>query len=190
MRHSFSNLLVKLHKEGKEGREKQEKGIGVSVVVAILLVTCGPRSVFVVERDNGVPDAGEQIKSLLVEPAPGFQEGECRQCITLHPAFWALCLYKRHLVGVAQIYRADHGAGTLRFRNENRLCRYLAYREFTAWVYKRLGKNIRKVIPACVVKAIRNAFPKRPDESYEGFHYADIQDPDLDHLDLVNLYAD
>ncbi|XP_044180558.1 uncharacterized protein LOC122961799 [Acropora millepora] len=53
--------------------------------------------------------------------------------------------------------------------------RYAAYRQFTWWVHDRLGKYVRRVIPACVVKEIRAAFPdsqgnytgfRTPDESY------------------------
>lgn len=125
------------------------------------------------------PDAGAEIRALLVEAVPGNAEGNILQCITLHPAFWTLCLYKRHLLNKAHQYRADYGTNSLRFRDDNRLCRYLAYREFTCWVYKRLGRHIRKVIPACVVKKIREAFPKSEDELYEGFHFVDDYDPHI-----------
>jgi hypothetical protein len=49
-----------------------------------------------------------------------------------------------------------------------RLYRYIAYRRFTRWVYGLLGKRNRRVVPACAVKAIREAFPS---EEYAGFKY-------------------
>jgi len=35
-----------------------------------------------------------------------------------------------------------------------------AYRQFIYWTYHRLGGGIRKVIPSCVVLAIRKEFPE------------------------------
>ena len=46
----------------------------------------------------------------------------------------------------------------------------MAYRNFTSWVYGRLGKGVRKPIPACVVAAIRRKFPA---EKYAGFKYTE-----------------
>ena len=38
--------------------------------------------------------------------------------------------------------------------------RYAAYRQYIWCVYGRLGRKRRKIIPACVVLAIRKQFPK------------------------------
>ncbi|XP_033115925.1 P2X purinoceptor 7-like [Anneissia japonica] len=53
----------------------------------------------------------------------------------------------------------------------NRLYRYAAYRSFTWWVYGKLGRKRRKVIPTCAVHAIRHQFPEA-DQNYEGYHDA------------------
>ena len=45
--------------------------------------------------------------------------------------------------------------------------------------YTNVWEDIRKVIPACVVRRIREAFPKVTDEVYEGFHFADDYDPNI-----------
>ncbi|XP_064476348.1 uncharacterized protein LOC135390556 [Ornithodoros turicata] len=47
--------------------------------------------------------------------------------------------------------------------------RYTAYRQFARWVWHKLGKNKRMVIPACAVNTIREAFPSEPST---GFRYA------------------
>ena len=48
--------------------------------------------------------------------------------------------------------------------------RYIAYRQFVRLVHGFLGKDIRVVLPSCVLVAIRNRFPKdSPQEDYTGF---------------------
>ena len=51
--------------------------------------------------------------------------------------------------------------------------RYAAYRQFTWWLYGKLGRSHRRIIPACVVHHIRTRFPKAPHEEYEGYHSDD-----------------
>ena len=46
--------------------------------------------------------------------------------------------------------------------------RYAAYRQFTWWVHNRLGRGVRRRIPACVINKIREEFPE-PDGIYVGF---------------------
>ena len=55
--------------------------------------------------------------------------------------------------------------------DHNTKIRYIAYREFIKFAYGTLGRRIRKVIPACVVKIIRQKFPKLAGMNYIGFHY-------------------
>ena len=38
--------------------------------------------------------------------------------------------------------------------------RYAAYRQFIWWLYFRLGKGKRRVIPSCVIWTIRECFPE------------------------------
>ena len=50
--------------------------------------------------------------------------------------------------------------------------RLAAYRQFTWWTYNRLGKGNRRVIPSCVVSAIRNEYPEESG-NYTGFKDAE-----------------
>ncbi|XP_078366725.1 P2X purinoceptor 7-like [Oculina patagonica] len=61
---------------------------------------------------------------------------------------------------------------------QNRNYRYAAYRQYVWWVYGKLGRKRRKVIPACVVLAIRKQFPEA-DGTYTGFKEATITELDL-----------
>ena len=46
--------------------------------------------------------------------------------------------------------------------------RYASYRQFTWWVDNRIGKGVRRVIPSCVIKRIREENPS-PDGLYVGY---------------------
>ena len=54
-----------------------------------------------------------------------------------------------------------------------RAYRLAAYRQFVHWTYSRLGRGIRKVIPSCVVAAVRHEFPEA-DGIYTGFKLAEL----------------
>ena len=51
--------------------------------------------------------------------------------------------------------------------------RLAAYRQFIHWTYSRLGRGIRRVIPSCVVAAVRREFPEA-DGVYTGFKLAEL----------------
>lgn len=48
--------------------------------------------------------------------------------------------------------------------------RYTAYRQVVRWAYGVVGRHIQKVIPACVVAAIRRQFPEEGG-TYKGFQW-------------------
>lgn len=53
-----------------------------------------------------------------------------------------------------------------------RSMRLVAYRQWTWWIHGKLGKRNRKVIPACVVAAVRKAYPEADPARYRGFEEA------------------
>ena len=42
-----------------------------------------------------------------------------------------------------------------------RSLRFAAYKQFTWWIYKRLGKSNRPVIPSCVLRCIHSVYKER-----------------------------
>ena len=51
--------------------------------------------------------------------------------------------------------------------------RFAAYKNYIYWIYGKLGRNNRRVVPACAVTAIRARFSEE-DGRYEGFHEANV----------------
>jgi hypothetical protein len=62
-----------------------------------------------------------------------------------------------------------HGDEEARKSVEERY-RYVGYRQFVAWIYQQMGKDIRVGLPSCVLRRIRQEFPS---ESYTGFKLPD-----------------
>lgn len=50
----------------------------------------------------------------------------------------------------------------------NECWRYTSYRQYILWVWGKLGRRNRKVIPSCIVCKIRDRFPD-PNGKYTGF---------------------
>ncbi|XP_075542401.1 P2X purinoceptor 7-like [Dermacentor variabilis] len=86
-------------------------------------------------------------------------------CITTHPTFVQACLNVHALEVACYAPVEDRPAPEI-----HRRYRYTAYRQFARWVWHRLGRGNRKVLPSCVVAAVRDAFPS---EVYAGFKCPD-----------------
>ena len=99
---------------------------------------------------------------------PTEEENKCcgkRLCVTSYQIF-SQCCVNRNVLELAIKYRTDSRAEQFDF-STNEL-RKAAYRQFVVWKYGKLGKGVRKVNPACVVRMVRQAFPS-PDDRYMGF---------------------
>ncbi|XP_040071587.2 uncharacterized protein LOC120844056 isoform X2 [Ixodes scapularis] len=84
-------------------------------------------------------------------------------CITEHNNFAPICLQP----GVLEVaFWALQEAGRHPAPREQKL-RFAAYHQFVRWMWRRLGRRNRRVLPACVVKRIHDEFPS---ETYTGFH--------------------
>lgn len=89
------------------------------------------------------------------------------ECITRHQTFIDNCLNIRVLE--VSLYDYIQSDGPIDDNEPiNEVYRYVAYRRFVLWVWQRLGKGNRKILPACVVSKIRDIFPS---EQYTGFKY-------------------
>ena len=88
-------------------------------------------------------------------------------CITLHAAFERVCLdpdvLETALVLVANVRFHSYSQPI-----QNKTYRLAAYRQFTYWTHSRLGRHIRRVIPACVVNQVRLMYSE-PSGQYIGY---------------------
>lgn len=93
-------------------------------------------------------------------------------CITDHPVFFNECLYRRGLDGYEHVFRRLQYAVVQTLNAEERR-RYCAYRRYTVWIHGYLGMHIRREIPQCVTRRIRETFPAENPEAYRGFTLPD-----------------
>ena len=119
------------------------------------------------EEESSCCTESREIFSLvtkLEDPPPDIT------CITQHPGFEASCLNHFVLQIAYYDFRQEYGAYEATIHEQFRYC---AYRQLIRWAYKKLGRNIRKKIPACALKAIRNRFPDEQG-NYKRFCWPDL----------------
>ena len=87
---------------------------------------------------------------------------DCKKCISMTPAFQDVCLNRNVLEAALGTW---HHLTEQPLEISNKSFRFISYRQFISWVYGYLGKDIRKVVPSCVVNKIRSIFPA-PDNIY------------------------
>ena len=73
--------------------------------------------------------------------------------------FQILCTNKAVLENVLTRLHDSRG-DYLEKDTTNRSYRYASYKQFTWWIYKRLEKGNRQVIPSCALWAIRTMYPE------------------------------
>lgn len=103
-----------------------------------------------------------ETESICCMEVEGLDENrfESKSCITEVEEFKAVCLHSAVIrtVLIAYRYHVDE-LQRIPENFENKNMRFGCYKQFTYWVYNRLGRGIRKVIPSCVIWAIRNSYP-------------------------------
>lgn len=80
-------------------------------------------------------------------------------CITEAREFKKLCLDTVILKNVLVALHESKG-DPLEKETSNRSFRFAAYKQFVWWVFQRLGKGNRRVLPSCVIWQIRGNFPQ------------------------------
>ncbi|XP_077558779.1 P2X purinoceptor 7-like [Haemaphysalis longicornis] len=116
---------------------------------------------------------GEAIECLCCREIPEIRRRLRRhQCVTLTRKFKAVCLDRAVLeVALKQRRRRLPPAGDRDSRN--RALRHAAFMQFALLTWGRLGKGKRRVLPSCVVTAVRSKYPSVTGQ-YSGFKHASI----------------
>ncbi|XP_075738736.1 P2X purinoceptor 7-like [Rhipicephalus microplus] len=81
-------------------------------------------------------------------------------CITAHLIFSQACM-KVHTLEVAYYALMNDHPDFLEASEIHRRYRYTTYRQFALWVWRRLGRKKRVMLPSCVGSAIMEAFPSQ-----------------------------
>ncbi|XP_077564703.1 P2X purinoceptor 7-like [Haemaphysalis longicornis] len=134
---------------------------------------------------------GEAIECLCCREIPEIRRRLRRhQCVTLMRKFKAVCLDRAVLeVALKQRRRRlppagdrdsrnrqakpwHQKSGGFNFKSEYHLC-IAAFMQFALLTWGRLGKGKRRVLPSCVVTAVRSKYPSVTGQ-YSGFKHASI----------------
>ncbi|KAM7291318.1 P2X purinoceptor 7 [Ixodes scapularis] len=107
------------------------------------------------------------------ELAPAVRKQPTR-CITLDGDFSKLCL---DVAVLAVAYCEVRESGRELQHQLHEKYRFVAYRQFTRWMWGRLGAGNRRVLPACAVHKIRKTFPS---QRYTGFRYPSLDSAPVD----------
>ncbi|XP_045207039.1 uncharacterized protein LOC123559368 [Mercenaria mercenaria] len=126
-------------------------------LLGIFRCTCGLCSRMPTFLESGCCEVNDIVKSKMGD----------LHCITEHEGFIANCL-NIHVLEASYYEFVENEGYPLEGQLIHETYRYLAYRRFVRWIFHRLPKKMRKVLPACVVTSIRTKFPS---ETYCGFKY-------------------
>ena len=83
------------------------------------------------------------------------------ECISDTDGFHDVCMNKNILEALGAWHHFSGEQSVLC----NKSFRFIAYKQYIWWIYGKLGKDIRKPIPSCIVNKVRNIFPA-PDNIY------------------------
>ncbi|XP_064639803.1 uncharacterized protein LOC135501815 [Lineus longissimus] len=152
------------HSDAADEEMAGDDGAGAALVDHTVVenwCTCGSCQV--------LPTRGECVCCRQVAEFGEKMEG--LECFTRHEDFANACL-NRTVLEIAWLqYRQQYGKQAYDGPLFKKL-RHVAYRQVVRWTYGYLGKDIRVVIPSCVVCNIRAVFPAPGLEEnayYQGF---------------------
>ncbi|XP_077504796.1 uncharacterized protein LOC144114739 [Amblyomma americanum] len=94
-------------------------------------------------------------------------EAHPEDCTTEHPEFSFLCL---NITVLRAAYFELPAQQETMSDDIHKIYRYTACRQFVRWLWRRLAKKHRLILPACVVAKIRASFPA---DTPTGFRYAE-----------------
>lgn len=86
------------------------------------------------------------------------------KCVTLSKEYQTVCLE-------LSVLKTALAAMSNENNYENNNLRFAAYKQYIYWIYSRLGKHVRRVIPSCVVWNIRRKYPSE-DGNYVPFKFS------------------
>ncbi|XP_066918291.1 uncharacterized protein [Clytia hemisphaerica] len=105
----------------------------------------------------------------IIKKADPYYATERNKCATQHPDFTKFILDESYLyMGLVSLHDLFSDYLPPRDKATTRNYRYAAYRHFTWWANSKGKKNVRRRLPACVLRTIRERFPA-PDGVYVGF---------------------
>jgi len=108
-----------------------------------------------------------ESESVVAKPLKEKTIGQ--DCITAHPDFPAIALNKVVLTNFARLLSKTNKKILFKDDYTNKEMRFAAYRNVVLWIFGTLGKSVRRVLPSCVVRSIRQRFPKSAGEKHTGF---------------------
>jgi hypothetical protein len=106
-------------------------------------------------------------------------------CITQHPDFEATVLCQSVLT-VSIRMRNNLRRTSQREPFTHDLLRHQAYTQFSMWVHNKLGRGVRRVVPACAVHLVHKAYPDARGQ-YHGFDDGLSDDSDWDLIFCYKL---
>ncbi|EYC15176.1 hypothetical protein Y032_0037g3364 [Ancylostoma ceylanicum] len=135
--------------------------------------TCGTCVAFPMARENvccqELVDVNTSVHTEVFTRVSEKLKSVSGRCIVEHPSFQKFVLDKEGISLWIENKRFECGpkSSTSATMDEPRRYRYYAYRCFVLWAYGHVGLGKRLEIPACVRKAIMEAYPSQ--SGYVGF---------------------
>ncbi|XP_064639324.1 P2X purinoceptor 7-like [Lineus longissimus] len=127
---------------------------------------CGNCAIMETARECVCCCGVKQVQAKLDDPALA---GAHLGCVTDHPGLEGICYNIWTLEVAAMAYKQRYGSIKIK-GPANEKYRFVAYRQFVRWCWDYLGREVRVVIPSCMMIKIREAFPSTA--CYKGFKLA------------------